>query len=363
MTRTGFFFDARFIRVDHHDGISRFSVGLLTALLQRTEVTAIICDLRQLSKLPKGTKYLLVNEPTSASEIFLGGKLNKAGARVVFSPMQTMGAFGRRFRLILTLHDLIYYRHPAPPPALSLPIRVAWRLFHLTFWPQRWMLNRADAVVTVSNTTKRLMLEARLTRRPISVVYNSAGSLSEYYEHRAPESRPRQRQKLVYMGSFMGYKNVETLIGGMSWLPDHELHLLSKIDPNRRQLLEAMIPSGATVVFHNGVSEAKYHEELDSAVALVTASLDEGFGIPLVESMSRGIPVVVSDIEIFKEIGDGAALFFDPLSPKSFADAVQKLASNPAWLEVSKASLRVAERFNWDRSAAELLSLVDELGA
>lgn len=363
MTRSGFFFDARFIRIDHHDGISRFSVGLLTALLQRTEVTAIISDLRQLVKLPKGCKYLLVNDPTSAREIFLGRTLNRAGAKVVFSPMQTMGAFGRRFRLILTLHDLIYYRHPAPPPAMSLPIRLLWRLYHLTYWPQRWMLNRADAVVTVSNTTKRLMLNHRLTRRPISVVYNSAGSLSEYYEHRAPEHRPRMAQKLCYMGSFMGYKNVETLIAGMAWLPDYELHLLSKIKPERKSELSALIPTGAKVVFHDGVSEAQYHEELDSSVALVTASLDEGFGIPLVEAMSRGIPVVVSNIEIFSEIGGEAALFFEPTSPGGFAAAVKRLDSNPDWMDASRASLKVAERFNWDRSAAELIVLVDGLSS
>jgi hypothetical protein len=150
------FFDARFIRFDHHDGISRFSAGLFAALNRRTKVTAIISDTRQLLKLPRGCDYVLANDPTSIRELFIAPSLNRAGAGVVFSPMQTMGSWFRRYKLILTLHDLIYYRHPAPPPEFNWLIRTGWRLFHMVYWPQRVFLNRADAVATVSKTSKRL---------------------------------------------------------------------------------------------------------------------------------------------------------------------------------------------------------------
>ncbi|MEY3908600.1 MAG: hypothetical protein RLZZ90_507 [Actinomycetota bacterium] len=84
------FFDARFIRWDNHDGISRFSAGLFAALHRRTPVTAIIHDTRQLQRLPKGCDYLVASDPTSLRELFIATKLNKAGAHLVFSPMQTM---------------------------------------------------------------------------------------------------------------------------------------------------------------------------------------------------------------------------------------------------------------------------------
>lgn len=362
MSLPGFFFDARFIRYDHHDGISRFSAGLFAALHSRVDVTAIIYDTRQLEKLPRGTKYLLVNAPTSPSEIFVARKLNRAGARFVFSPMQTMGSWGRKYRLVLTLHDLIYYRHPEPPPGFNWFIRLIWRLFHQAWWPQRLILNRADAVATVSNTTKQLISEHLLTRRPVWVIYNAAGTFKRDYEHRVPLVRPRQRQKLVYMGSFMPYKNVETLISGMQLLPEYELHLLSKISPEREAELTALVaPGGGEVVFHRGVSEAEYLRELDSAVALVSASLDEGFGIPLVESMSRGIPVVVSDIAIFREIGGQAAKFFSAEDPASFVAAVRSLDSTPDWMSASAEAVRQAAKFDWSKSAAELISHMNTL--
>ncbi|MEY4980750.1 MAG: hypothetical protein RL174_88, partial [Actinomycetota bacterium] len=277
MTDQGIFFDARYIRFDHHDGISRFSAGLFDALNSRIKITAIIYDRRQLLKLPRGCDYVFANDPTSPKELFIAKTLNRFGAKIVFSPMQTMGSWGRKYKLILTLHDLIYYRHPAPPPGFSLPIRALWRIFHLVYWPQRLILNRADAIATVSNTSKRLIQKFRLTKRPVHVIYNAAGSLASQYEHRQPTNRPRARQRLVYMGSFMDYKNVEVLIAGMRLLRDYELHLLSKISPERRRELEDLVDQhGGAVVFHNGVSEAEYHQHLDSAVALVTGSRDEG---------------------------------------------------------------------------------------
>lgn len=356
------YFDARFIRHDHHDGISRFSAGLFAALSRRTKVTAIIHDTRQLVKLPRGCDYLIANDPTSLKELFIALKLNEAGANVVFSPMQTMGSWFRNYKLILTLHDLIYYRHPTPPAEFNWLIRTGWRLFHLVYWPQRLFLNRADAVATVSKTSMRLMLEHKLTKRPLSVIYNAAGTFTEDETNQAPKTRPRGAQRLVYMGSFMDYKNVEVLIDGMRFLPEYELHLLSRIKPERQAQLETRVGDGfGRVVFHNGVSEDEYHRQLDQAVALVTGSRDEGFGIPLIESMSRGVPVVVSDIEIFKEIGGEAALFFDQESPEDFAREVRKLESNPAWVERGSASRKHAEQFNWERSAGDLIEMISRL--
>ena len=356
------FFDARYIRVEHHDGISRFSAALFAALSEKTAVTAVISDLRQLEKLPKDTKYILACDPTSWPELFVARTLNRAGAKVVFSPMQTMGSWGRSYKLILTLHDLIYYNHKTPPAGFNAAIRLLWRFYHLSYAPQRWLLNRADAVATVSETTKRLMQFHRLTTRPISVIYNAAGSPTDANAPRPPTHRPAAVQSLVYMGSFMDYKNVEVLITGMSRLQNYELNLLSKISATRRAELESTIdPAGGKVIFHNGVSESEYHKQLDRAVALVTGSHDEGFGIPLVEAMSRGIPVVVSDIEIFREIGGAAAIFFDQADAGDFAAKVKLLESNPDWMMHSVSGLAWSKRFDWNQSAASLLRMVAEL--
>jgi glycosyltransferase involved in cell wall biosynthesis len=164
------------------------------------------------------------------------------------------------------------------------------------------------------------------------------------------------------MGSFIGYKNVEALIAGMALLPDHTLVCLSRITDQRRAELVAVADQlGAKVQFENGVTESEYHNWLLQAQALVTASLDEGFGIPVIEAMERGTPTVISNLEIFEEIGREAALFFDPEQPQSFSEQVARLGESAVWGEVSERSLRQASQFSWKSSAAELLELLNRV--
>lgn len=365
--------DARWTRTDQHDGISRYGASLIEALHHLHPVTMLIHDERQLRLLPSGVPYLKVNSPFSPRELWLSRTLNRIGADVVFSPLQVIGGFRRKYRLVLTLHDLIYYRHPQPPGFLPLPVRAAWRLYHKAFWPQRVMLNRADAVVTVSDSTRRLIAEHRLTRRPVTVVHNApspppedaasstAPSESSGVGSGAGQDLAGGPRELVYMGSFMPYKNVETLVAGMALLPDHRLHLVSRIAPAREAELRAQLPPGVDVVFWRGISEGDYQRLLVRASALVTASRDEGFGLPIIEAMNAGTPVVCSDLEIFHEVTGGHARFFDPGSPKDFAAAVRAVADARVRADLVAAARGQAAKFTWANSAERLLELMRDL--
>lgn len=352
-------FDCRYTRLGQHDGISRYTAALVDALSARHELTMLISDHRQLEMLP-ALPWELVSAPTSAAEPFLARQVNRIRPDVVFSPMQTMGTFGRRYRVVLTMHDAIYYTHRTPPRELPAAIRLLWRIYHLSWWPQRMLLNRADAVVTVSETTKRLMLEHHLTRRPITVVRNAADLAGA--DGAAPPGLPERARSLVYMGSFMPYKNVETIVKAMRRLPEYELHLMSQVSRADRSRLSAIAPE-ARIVFHNGSSDAEYRGELQRATALVSASRDEGFGIPLVEAMSLGTPVAVSDIPIFREIGADAAAFFEPDSVDQLVSAIRSLEAPGEWQRRSTEALRQARLFSWERSADTLLELLLGLGA
>lgn len=347
------FVDARWTRTDYHDGISRYTSGLLEGFqAAKIPVTVLIHDKRQLELLPSGTSYEIINRPTSPRELFVAHKLNKLGAQIIFSPLQVMGSWGRRYKLILTLQDIIYYRYPEPPANLSLLIRLVWRLFHLAKWPQRMLLNRADYVVTVSLTSKKFIEQYGLTYKPISVVYNAPS-------RRIPQLKPTKITKnIVYMGSFMPYKNVEVLIQGLKYLPkDFTLHLLSKIPPQRRIELEQLVPVGTSIIFHNGTSEEEYARLLASAYCLATASKEEGFGLPIVEAQRQGTPVVCSNLEIFHEVAGDGALFFDPNSPKEFAESVRKLGDSQTRKKLIVSGQRQAATFSWEKSATTIIRI------
>jgi glycosyltransferase involved in cell wall biosynthesis len=352
------FIDARWTRMDYHDGISRYTAGVVSGFKDSNiPITILIYDKRQLNLLPAGVPYVIVNYPISIAEFFLARKLNKLGADVVFSPLQLMGSNGRKYKLILTLQDIIYYRHPKPPTGIPTIFRIVWRLFHAAHWPQRWILNHADHVTTVSKTSRKFIQEMKLTDREIGVIYN-ASSLD------LPTSSEGviKTKNIIYMGSFMPYKNVEVLIRGLEYLPkDYELHLLSRVLPDRKAELEKLIPAGAKVVFHNGASDQEYISLLQGALCLATGSTEEGFGLPIVEAQAMGTPVIINDMEIFHEVAADGALFFEANSPKQFAEQVLKL-DNPEFLnDLIVKGKKQADNFAWTKSAQVLYGICEEL--
>lgn len=346
-------FDCRYTRLERHDGISRYTAELVAELAKLTPVTMLISDERQLAMLPD-LPWIMGTDPTSVREPWVSRIVNRAEPDIVFTPMQMMGSFGRRYRFILTLHDLIYYRSPTPPREFSWAVRAGWRVYHLTYLPVRMLLSRADAVVTGSYTTRDEITRAGLTKQPMTVVRSAVRQAPV-----EPRRRPEERM-LVYMGSFMPYKNVEAIAAAMRSLPGYSLHLLSRVsDPDRRRL-EALAPAGS-LVFRNGVTDEEYRSTLLEATALVSASRDEGFGIPLVEAMVVGTPIIVSDIPVFHEIGGESAGYFDPDDAEQLAGEVRRLEESGEWERRSALAVEQAAEFTWKRSARTLFDLASRL--
>lgn len=354
------FIDCRYVRTRVHDGISRYTASLVQAAASEAEVTMLISDPAQLNLLPD-LPWVQISSPTGPKEPFVAQQINPYTPDVVFSPMQTMGGLGRNYRLILTLHDLIYYQHPTPPQDLPAPVRLGWRLFHLSFVPQRLMLDRADAVATVSQTTAGLIAEHRLTRRGVHVIPNAP----------QPVERPRSGQRpptkdLVYMGSFMEYKNVETLIRTVNLLPDYRLHLCSPVEPVRRAQLSALAQRSGQLIWHHGISEEDYTDLLRGATALLTLSRAEGYGLPVIEAMSHGTPVVVSDLPIFHEVvgtaGAGAAAqIVKPDDAAAAAAAVRRLEDPATFQRASEAAFGRSRCYRWADSAQRLIRVAESL--
>ncbi|MGV8857128.1 glycosyltransferase family 4 protein [Rhodoglobus sp.] len=340
-------FDCRYTRIGRHDGISRYGSRLVEELNKLHPVTMLISDKRQLELLPD-LPWELVSSPTSAREPLVALQVNKLGPDVVFTPMQTMGPFGRKYALVTTVHDLIYYKHPTPPRNLPWPVRAMWRIYHLTWAFQRALLNRADAHVTDSETTRDQMLEHRLTTRPISVVTLGTDSAQQSAVRTAPTSR-----ELVYMGSYMPYKNVELIARALHDLPGYTLHLMSRADDDVKARLAALAPE-SSLIFHNGASDEVYAETLSRATALVSASRDEGFGLPQVEAMVLGTPVLLSDIPIFREISGAAGGFFDPDDPAELVREVHALEDPAVWQSRSTLARTRSAEFTWAKGAAAL---------
>jgi len=355
-------YDARYIRPDFHDGISRYTTEIANALAKQTKVTFIISDEKQLAFLPDNAEFVKIHAPISALEPFTSLILNKFKPDVVFSPLFSMGTFGRRFKLILTSHDMIYVHHPEPPLDIQNKLlRLGWRVYYSTNLAMSITLNSADIVNTVSESAKQEFIDAHLTKRPIIVTPNAPKPLDKLLEKPVDVSKKKPRN-IVYMGAFISYKNVETLLKGMKYLPEYTLHLLSHLPPEERyRELLAMIPEGAKIIWHKGVTDQKYADLLADNAFLASASLDEGFGLPVVEAQSLGVPTVLTDMPVFHEVAGDGSLFFDAHDPKDFADKVKQLDDDELREKLSRAAKKHAAQYSWDASATKLLAAITSL--
>lgn len=362
-TKPAIIYDARWLLLENRfDGISRYSHELAHALAKRgdLDITWLIYDERQLAKLPAGPHIIANNPSDGLRECFaLPRLLNSHGAKLVYSPFFIMGTLGKRYKLVLTIHDMIYFHHRTPPAWYPWHTRLGWRLFHLTKWPMRWQLNRANIVATVSKTARQELIDSRATRREIITVSNA---VSQRFNSK---KKMEANNNVLYMGAFTPYKNVECLIDAMQYLPDVTLHLLSPMPAARRNTLTARMREKGVlnqIAIHNGVTDEQYRQLLAQCRCLVTASRIEGFGLPIIEAQRDGTPVACSDTPIFREVAGKSAVFFDPNDPKSCADAIERFADPSIRQRYVNLGRQNVARFTWDASAditAKIIKKID----
>ena len=347
-------YDARWILVENRfDGVSRYTYELAHALAARDdiEVAWLVYDQRQVDKLPPG-EVVWANNPNDALKEFftLARTVNASGYKLLYSPFFTIGTLGKTFKLVLTIHDMIYFTHRTPPQWLPWHIRLGWRLFHLTYWPMRWQLNKADIVATVSATARQALLDAKATKREVITVSNAVG---EAFIDTTPHDH-HTSNSVVFMGAFTPYKNVECLIDALEYLPEVTLHLCGKLPPARRPEIEQYIATrGITerVLLYDGATDEEYKQALAHARCAISASRLEGFGLPLIEAQQAGVPFAASDTPIFREIGQDSVLYFNPDSPKECAERIAQFADPATSQKYIKLGAQNATRYTWDVSA------------
>ena len=348
-------YDARWILVENRfDGVSRYSHELAHALAARDdiEVAWLVYDQRQVDKLPAGNVVWGNNPNHALKEFFtLAHTVNTSDYDLLYSPFFTVGTLGKKFKLVLTIHDMIYFTHRTPPQWLPWHVRLGWWLFHLTYWPMRWQLNKAAIVATVSTTAREELLDAKATKREIITVSNAVGK--EFLD-----TTPREHfssNNVVFMGAFTPYKNVECLIDALEFLPEVTLHLCGKLPALRRPEIESYISAkGVTdrVVLYDGATDEQYKEALQNARCAISASRLEGFGLPLIEAQQAGVPFAASDTPIFHEIGQESVLYFSPDSPEQAAECIRKFAERDMSEEYIARGYKNAARYTWEHSAA-----------
>lgn len=279
----------------------------------------------------------------------------RAGGALLWNPCQT-GPVGRR-RQVVTVHDMGTFDHPGSYASGF----AAWYR-----WCMTSVASHAEHVIAVSAFTKeRLLHHVPMDPARVTVILEGADAR---FRRAAPDAVEALRRRLgigaaqriiLSLGSLEPRKNLAALLQawqaiGCGIAEDALLVLVGKQgDPAVfRGLGVEKVP--ARVLFTGYLPDEDLPAMYSAADAFVYPSLYEGFGLPVLEAMSCGTPVVTSNLSSLPEVAGDAALLVDPRSGDELQAALRRCLDDAAWLEhAAAAGLQQAQRFSWDRAAAQ----------
>ena len=262
--------------------------------------------------------------------------------------------------MVVGIHDTIADRNPQFAFA-SKRQEMFWR------WKVRLAILQADRILTVSDYSKRCVeqtLGVRASR--ISVVYEAASPV-----FRKLGASGGSGDFVLYVGGISPNKNLPALVRAFARMEAGDgLNLMLVGDYENDgfkgcyQELTALVRTmGLTekVVFTGYVPDEELCVLYNSARVFVLPSLDEGFGLPVLEAMACGAPVIIGSGNAMEEVAGDAAVAVDPRDEAALARALDRvLRDEPFRAELAGKSLRRAAEFSWDSAARSLLKVFEE---
>ena len=270
-------------------------------------------------------------------------------------------------RSIVTIHDCIPLRFPQ-----YFPGRLPHAAARAAFWVAA---NRSARVLTVSEASKRDILDLfSIPSDKVDVIYNAIDDRFSQPPDAAQMTRVRERYQLhdrflLYSGNVKPHKNLERLIDAFARLRRggfDEIKLLitggeiSKYATLRRAVHRYNLHKH--VRFLGYLSTETLATLYHLADAFVFPSLYEGFGLPPLEAMASGTPVLTSNVSSLPEVVDDAALLVDPHDPDALADGMRRILSDTSMRArlVSRGRTRAAD-FSWEESVRRVLAIYQQV--
>lgn len=273
----------------------------------------------------------------------------------------------RKIKLITTIHDISFNFFPQFIKKTDL-------FFLKILIP--WSLKRADKIIAVSKFTKDEIVKFyMIASGKVEIAYNSVGgNFSQNYFPQEEVAATRIKYNLpekfiLYLGTMQPRKNLPFLIeayaGIKDKIPGVKLVLAGRKSHNYDRKIDQLVVS---YKLEKDVYFPGFIDELDKPIVFylsqlfVFPSLYEGFGIPILEAMSQGVPVLAADIASLREVGEITALYFDPNDLASLKDKIYNVfIDENLRKKLINSGLERVNVFSWGKSARETIKIYNSL--
>ncbi len=304
----------------------------------------------------------------------------------IVGPKKLWTQFGLPLNLFLGKRPNIFFTptHYAPrfspiPTAISImdlsfihfPNLFAKKdLYQLTNWT-RYSVKNASKIFTISKSSKDDIIDVYgIEDKKIFVTYPGIKEGSNARILTMDDLRKKfgiDKDYILFVGTLQPRKNIVKLIEAFSKIERENLILV--IVGKKGWLYEDILSApqkfgvGERVKFLDFVEDKDLPSLYKNALCFVLPSLYEGFGLPVLEAMKYGCPVLTSNVSSLPEAGGDAAIYFDPTDAEDIASKIEKVISNPKLRqELIEKGYNQIKKFSWEKTAKETLRVLEDLG-
>ena len=272
-----------------------------------------------------------------------------------------------RGKFIVTIHDLILLRFPTVRSSTLSPF-----LYWLKFLAYKIVINsaifRSTQIIGVSNFTKKDILEKfpSISSNKISVTYEACDDFCFFNPKKYEELSKTYgiiKPYILYVGNVYPHKNPERLILAMKELekeiPELKLVFVGAEDYFYKRLRILIVKEKINnIIFSGFVPDYDLDAIFRNALAYVRPSLHEGFELPALEAMARGVPVIAADYACSREILGDSAHYFNGENISDIAKAIKIIFKDKALQEeLTKKGYERIKKYSWKRMAQETIAI------
>lgn len=276
----------------------------------------------------------------------------------------------RRPRPVTTIHDVVFKEFPE-----SYALRERWYADHAT----RLAVRHADRIIVPTGAVKQdLERYYRCASERVTVIYhgvehsnatNADSNTSNFELDHLPDLKHLNEIRsirmfperfILYMGRLERKKNVTRMVEAFDRIAEHhqDIRLVLAGPPGHgyeevRTAIERS-PFRDRIVTPGWVDDAQRQQLLQRATVFLFPTLGEGFGLPILEAMAAGVPVITSRSGAHEEVAGDAAVLIDPLDTNAIADAIERvLTDQHLRTDLVRRGKQRAMKFTWQRSAQQ----------
>lgn len=267
-------------------------------------------------------------------------------------------------KFVVTIHDLTLHRHKTVRS--STKSILTYQIKHLAYKIAiKKAVKKSFKILVPTNCTKGDVIKIlKVPDKKIVVTYEGGPSsefLSKKSDNNILKKFNLKRPFILYVGNAYPHKNIENLVNALKYLtPNIHLVLVGKIDEFYKRIKKqvANLKLEKRVIFTDFVKDGELVSLYQNASVYAFPSLNEGFGLPALEAMAFGLPVVSSGSSCFPEVLGNASLFFDPKKPKEIASKISEVIKDNALdLSLKNRGFEKVKEYSWRKMAKETLDV------